>query len=686
MDTKLKNIRYSIYMKGLAVFLIWLSLAGLFSSFLYAGIYSDQIEQKNYYQTWNFGEKFGSYVGYAADLIDRQDPQTKANGTHTDTTQTQSDTAQAQTTPELTNVAGIEPEAIPQAVKDARKERAHKILDASANFKYIIMDTNGGIIANNIDVGMLDKLKSNKLYMVLKDGYLYVSEERFRGLMDARLTGMPYTFYAAVEDNLQVGDAFYDAQMEFNRVHALIPVFVVIAIFALLLGICSFVYLAAVAGRNGKDGEIKPALIDWLYNDLHTGFVILAAVLSVNLAVHTISYFNDDISKSVGIFALLTIDFLIGLSYILSMIRHIKRKTLFRHTLIYNLFKAITRILSQCFVANAFKPVTILLFLAFGGFNAVWFAIATHLHGVSSLLMVIVLFVIDMVAVLYVSKALASLSRIMKWVREMTKGNLEYSLDTSKMTLVFTAFVKDIGNLQAGIRQAVSEAVKGERLKTELITNVSHDLKTPLTSIINYVDLLKKENLDNETVNEYISVLDEKSGRLKQLIDDLLEVSKASSGDMTVSYGSVDLCSLVGQSMAEYSEKAAEAGLDVRVKMCEKPTVVHGDGTLMWRIMDNLLSNAVKYSRRNSRVYIDIEDTGTLGKITVKNISEEPLDMPSDQFLERFIRGDRSRSTEGSGLGLSIAKSLAEIQGGNLELSVDGDLFKVIVSLPLEAA
>jgi signal transduction histidine kinase len=283
----------------------------------------------------------------------------------------------------------------------------------------------------------------------------------------------------------------------------------------------------------------------------------------------------------------------------------------------------------------------------------------------------------------YVSKALQSITAIMVWVKEMTKGNLEQPLDKDRLSPAFTGFANNIERLQIGIKYAVSEAIKGERLKTELITNVSHDLKTPLTSIINYIDLLKKENLENETVNEYIGVLEEKSGRLKKLIEDLIEASKAASGDMRVNMEDVDLCSLVGQAVAEYNEKVLDAGLDVRVKHCEQPAVVKGDGTLVWRIMDNLLSNIVKYSQRNSRVYIDIEQTQTDGVITIKNISEMPLDISVDQLLERFVRGDSSRSTEGSGLGLSIAKSLSEIQGGKLELSIDGDLFKVIVSLPV---
>jgi len=353
----------------------------------------------------------------------------------------------------------------------------------------------------------------------------------------------------------------------------------------------------------------------------------------------------------------------------------------------YIMFKKAVLVFAQCFNPVVFKPVVILFLLGYGALNAILFGIAIHTgYGGGFWFPILLLFVFNIAAIYYVSRALTSLSNIMKWVKEMTKGNLDFTIATVNRSLAFSSFVGDIANLQTGIKQAVIKALQGERLKTELITNVSHDLKTPLTSIISYVDLLKKENLDNEKADEYICVLEDKSARLKKLVDDLLEASKAANGDIIVNYGSIDLCALTEQSVAEYSETAEEAGLDIRLKLCEKPAIVHGDGTLLWRIMDNLLSNAVKYSQKYSRVYIDVENTGISGIITVKNISEAALDISSEQLLERFVRGDQSRGTEGSGLGLSIAKSLSELQGGTLDLRVDGDLFKVVVSLPLETA
>lgn len=289
------------------------------------------------------------------------------------------------------------------------------------------------------------------------------------------------------------------------------------------------------------------------------------------------------------------------------MTRHIRRGTLLRHTLLYNLFKVAVRVVFQCSSTKAFKPALIILLLAYGGINAILFAIAVHLRGGGSLLLAVMILTFNAATAYYTAKGLNSLSGIMSWIKAISGGALEYEPDMVNISPAFAGFAKDIGNLQNGMRRAVAEAVRGERLKTELITNVSHDLKTPLTSIISYVDLLKGRQLNDGTSNEYIGILEEKSARLKQLVDDLLEASKAASGDMAVNFGSIDIHSLIEQAMAEYSAKAEEAGLDIRIKMPEAPVVVRGDGALMWRIMDNLLSNVVKYSQRNSRVYIEVE-------------------------------------------------------------------------------
>nr|WP_305147810.1 HAMP domain-containing sensor histidine kinase [Clostridium sp. DFI.5.61] len=224
--------------------------------------------------------------------------------------------------------------------------------------------------------------------------------------------------------------------------------------------------------------------------------------------------------------------------------------------------------------------------------------------------------------------------------------------------------------------------MKSERFKAELITNVSHDLKTPLTSIINYVNLLKMEEVENPKAREYIEVLDRKSQRLKKLTEDLVEASKASTGALTVNREKIGMCQLVDQALGEYEEKLEARKLTVVPSLPEGETYVYADGRHLWRVIDNLLGNCAKYAMEGTRIYLELVRGKGQVTLSIKNISRDPLNVPPERLMERFVRGDESRTTEGSGLGLSIARSLTELQGGTFELAVDGDLFKATVTMP----
>ena len=224
--------------------------------------------------------------------------------------------------------------------------------------------------------------------------------------------------------------------------------------------------------------------------------------------------------------------------------------------------------------------------------------------------------------------------------------------------------------------------MKSERLKTELITNVSHDIKTPLTSIINYVDLLKTEDIQNEKANEYIKILEQKSQRLKKLIEDLVEASKASSGNVKLNLENISIKELFNQTIGEFEDKLESKRLNIEVNMPNTDLRVNADSRYLYRIVENLFSNITKYALDGSRVYIDIKEKTDVIEIALKNISKDKLNISSEELMQRFVRGDKSRYTEGSGLGLSIAQSLTELQGGKFDITVDGDLFKVIMTWP----
>ena len=234
-----------------------------------------------------------------------------------------------------------------------------------------------------------------------------------------------------------------------------------------------------------------------------------------------------------------------------------------------------------------------------------------------------------------------------------------------------------VNDIASGFSNAINESLKSERLKTELITNVSHDIKTPLTSIINYVDLLKKENIQDEKVKEYIDILDKKSQRLKKLTEDLVEASKVSSGNVKLNLENINIKELFNQTIGEFKDRFEEKNLIIETTIPNDNIKINADSRYLYRIIENLFSNITKYALEGSRVYIDIIEKEKIVDISIKNISKDKLNISSDELMQRFVRGDKSRYTEGSGLGLSIAKSLTELQGGTFDIIIDGDLFKV---------
>ena len=265
---------------------------------------------------------------------------------------------------------------------------------------------------------------------------------------------------------------------------------------------------------------------------------------------------------------------------------------------------------------------------------------------------------------------------------QLAAGNLDYKVPTDRLYGEFRRHGENLNNLRQGIQHAVEEQMKSERMKTELITNVSHDIKTPLTSIVSYVDLLKKEPMPTDQAKEYLDVLDRQAARLKKLIEDLVEASKASTGSLTVNFQPTDVNVLLSQSAGEYQEKLAARDLTLVLTPAEEAPMISADGQLLWRVFENLLSNALKYAMPGTRVYLSCETTDQAVVIAFRNISASPLNISAEELMDRFVRGDASRNTEGSGLGLAIARDLTQLQRGTFALTIDGDLFKATLTFP----
>lgn len=463
------------------------------------------------------------------------------------------------------------------------------------------------------------------------------------------------------------------------------------AIFA-LAALCALAAALWCAGwRAGAEG---PAGIwaDRVYTEVWlllagTAIALLAYVIAKCSDPLVAWYYYDSLWPGdrlytlclMGLAAAITAIFLTAALLMQTTAVRAKTHTLVRSTLI---LRALAWALGGIRTALLSLPVTwkaIVLFLAYTAFNFIAFTDVGRYNGGFILLW----FLVQGGALALACWWTISFRRLRTGARAMAEGDLENRVDTHKMPPDLREHGEDLNNISMGLSAAVDEKMKSERFKAELITNVSHDLKTPLTSIINYVNLLRATDQTDPKALEYIDVLDRKSQRLKKLTEDLVEASKASTGVLNVERERIGMEQLIDQALGEWEEKLEARHLSIVKLLPEGETWVYADGRHLWRVIDNLLSNCSKYAMEGTRVYLELTRGKGQAALSVKNVSREAITVPADRLMERFVRGEESRNTEGSGLGLSIARSLTELQGGTFQLTADGDLFKATVTLPL---
>lgn len=442
---------------------------------------------------------------------------------------------------------------------------------------------------------------------------------------------------------------------------------------AALLALACFIYLMLASGhRAGVEGVSKGGLTCVPF-DVLTVVVAFLAWFSV-MAMDSLSYGAEEIIIGVAVFGTLILTLALACFMTISARIKLGGGELWKNTVIWKLIKLIWRLC--CAIPTVWKT-----------------SLACALVGLASLVLLvlnpsgIVRFFMWFIgcSVLFPSLIYIAtvLRRLIKATDALASGDLSHRTSTALMFGDLKRAGDNLNNITEGMTAAVEQRMKSERLKTELITNVSHDIKTPLTTIINYSDLICREQTDNENIKEYSEELHRQSERLKKLIEDLIEASKASTGNIEVHPVPCEIGVILAQTAGEYKQRLEENGLSLVVHAPEEPLTVMADGRLLWRVLDNLLGNACKYSQKGTRVYLTLAREADDAIIAVKNTSGYELDVDADELMERFVRGDRSRSTQGSGLGLSIARSLTELQGGKMQLTVDGDLFKVVLRFPL---
>ena len=486
------------------------------------------------------------------------------------------------------------------------------------------------------------------------------------------------TLIIGIDTELSAEDDIYEASREYEQLHPWIKICIFCGLVSLMGWIISLVYLTLATGRRTEEEKIHLNPID----KIKTEILVAAFIFMMVELVILITKVNSEVWAVYGIIVAagavsLVIDGLFLIFY-LSMVRRMKAEMLWETSVACWLERGIRKVFAR-------QKTTVRVLLLFAGHMAVCFVLAVCAFYYQSMTALVVLLLFSAGECYMILRKAVEQYQIRQGVEKIRDGALSGKIDIEQLHGEEKSLAEAINNIGEGLLHAVDDSTKNERMKADLITNVSHDIKTPLTSIINYVNLMKLEKIDNERVQGYIQILDEKSQRLRQLTADLVEASKISSGNVKLDMQVIDLVELVYQTSGEFNEKFEQKELTIVTKLPKTAVLIRADGRQLYRVIENLYNNVAKYALEKTRVYVDIAYVEEKVVFSIKNVSEHSLareNSNAGDLTERFIRGDSSRTTEGSGLGLSIAKSLTVLMGGVFDIKVDGDLFKASITFP----
>jgi len=569
------------------------------------------------------------------------------------------------------------------------REFTNNILYDNENIQFFFKDSSGAKITNiedsNIEKQIEEKEFANNeqyYYMyfanskVNEDGKNY--SEELSSIYDLlKYSSEDLIRFYRIPKELKQGDLLYDAFKERKEASSIlnrkIAITAILGVFILV-----FAFIIYKRRKNNYTNYIEDLLIK-IPIDIRAIIFLYSLNILNSLIFNVIPYYGNN-SYSNGVILRAYILIIIDYYFLKDLILILENKRKKGKVLTLKIYKYLSKIIkdSEFIKTNKFKFISIIFLSALALF-CLWlesFVFLSYEFMVFSRAYICIYLIFTSILSVMIFREITILE---SQTLRIAKGNYKVDLKADKI-LVLKNIENNLITIEDGLKEALGKAITSEKMKSELITNVSHDLKTPLTSIINYIGFLKEENITDEKRSKYLEVLDMKSKRLKILIEDLFEASKAVSGNMTFEKEDLNIVSLLRQVIGELEEKITQANLDIITKWPEDKAIVYIDGRKTFRVYENLVNNIIKYSMKNSRVYIDVINSENEVKVIMKNISAYQIDFTSEEIIERFKRGDKSRSTEGSGLGLSIAKSIVELQGGNFDIEIDGDLFKVITT------
>ncbi|HGM3508766.1 TPA: histidine kinase dimerization/phospho-acceptor domain-containing protein [Clostridioides difficile] len=564
----------------------------------------------------------------------------------------------------------------------SNKQTSEEYLGYLKNIKVYVINTFTGAFYTNTSYGNLDDFKQKtKSYCnieiinnVGKSSYIIktINGKKFKlNNLSMERNGVDEAFEAYVsfpeEPTIEDGIVYTDFQI-FKQATEKVRLFFVASLSLAIICLLSIILYSRIKCKVLKRNNIFLLI----YNKIPMEFNVILVYISIAILI----MYAFDISYHIYVIMLASLSLLVvsnNIFFINVQLSYLESKIcIFKSSIIVRVILWLIKTIKE--VINAIKKVSLARKIIIIVLTSLILIMVISTQSISlGLLFSICIF---LGFAIYITKRLSYLSYVIEGTEKIKQGNLDYKIKINGNDN-FTSLAENINNIGEGLDKAIEEQVKSERMKSDLITNVSHDLKTPLTSIINYVDLIKKEeSIQPEYINDYINVLESKSKRLKLLIEDLFEASRVSSGNIELQISKIDLVQLLRQSIGELEEKLSKNNLYIKLNVPNDKVYIWADGRRMYRVFENLLSNIAKYSLEGTRVYIDVYDCVENVKVTMKNISSYELNFDPSEIMERFKRADESRNTEGSGLGLAIARDLVNLQGGKFYIEIDGDLFK----------